>query len=788
MERLRLWQLQALQPGLGSGGGDVGVGWQAAVRGWAGIGTSWGIFVSGGESGTGWNFLLPDATPAGSSLIDAHLPGARLQRGGSLETAARVLTQLPFRAVIAGHPAVAETSLIDSVLLALQSRRFALLTLARPTTTADIATQIEQLGAEEQFVRDEHLARPGLERDNHPEAARYVSLLQAAQSRATTALQEGGWHFRTLFAAGTEEDLRHGQALLHAAYTNGESTGPEPVRWQGVSDGPAFTFVRTAEIAAITRPPIKELRGFQVEKFSGGPAAAPQNVAEPIFSTTAPFENNGPTVAIGTIIGDDGKPGDWLEIPTADLCRHTFVAGMTGSGKTITCEHLLLELWREHRIPWLVLEPGLNPSYRRLAGSEIGDDLRVYSIGSRGTDSLPLNPLAALPGVSLAEHIGGLFAVLTSAFELVPPMPEILSLAIDETYRHHGWDTADLVPSTQAPSLRDLITNIGRVVEVSGYSSEIRGNLHAGLVLRLGRLLAGPLASEMSSTRRLDVAGLLAAPTVIELTSLSNGDSQALVLGLLALQLRHHWRLAESSSALTHVTLLEEAHRLLRQVSDTAANASRARAVEDIANMLAELRAKGAGLIIADQTPSALVPSVIANTGTKILHRLDHPADRELAGRAAGLPTGSVDLLGALRPGSAILRSDRRSRPFRLKMPNPAVTYAAVTDRTAAKSATTLGTSSDRNAACPVCGQNKCQGQANGAAQAELLPRMRSLQNVIPEGREAVWAWASHELNANAGERSLQLCFLVALTSAARLPDTTIQEIRRTFERKVAGV
>src|SRR5262249_13673529 len=155
---------------------------------------------------------------------------------------------------------------------------------------------------------------------------------------------------------------------------------------------------------------------------------------------------------------------------------------------------------------------------------------------------------------------------------------------------------------------------------------------------------------------------------------------------------------------------------------------SRNRAAQDVANMLAELRAFGAGLIIVDQTPSALVTSVIANTGTKILHRLDHPTDREVAGRAAGIPTHHVDLLGKLSVGDAVVRCSRRSRPFRVRMPNPAVTYenlplpelepARINDSMPIKHG---------DARCPVCELDSCSGRSAGSAHGFLSERLQRL-------------------------------------------------------------
>ena len=460
--------------------------------------------------------------------------------------------------------------------------------------------------------------------------------------------------------------------------------------------------------------------------------------------------------------------------------RHLLIAGMTGSGKTVSCEQILLELWREHRIPWLVIEPGMKTGYRRLANSELGNDFNVWAVGVPRTRRLPLNPMAAPVGVSLAEHTSALFAVLSSAFELVAPMPEVLATAIEETYRRHGWNLAGFVPEGSPPQLRDLINAIDRLTQTLGYGPEATGNIRAGLLLRLQRLANGPLAPEFSSHGGIDVDSMVQHPTLIELSALPDAASQALVMGLITLQLRHHWRLSGQSDTLRHVTVIEEAHRLLRSVAETAANSSRNRATEDLANMLAELRGFGAGLIIVDQTPSALVPAVIANTGTKLLHRLDHRDDCELAGRAAGLPADQVDLLGTLRQGDAILRTDRRPRPLRLRMPNPTITYGTMPIRPLPEIE-----EAPSHQICSVCGSINCPAALSGANPAKLKQRIPALPTALQDTPHAAWQWAESELRstgANDPRPGAPLCFLVALAESARLSATTIREIRKAFE------
>ena len=80
--------------------------------------------------------------------------------------------------------------------------------------------------------------------------------------------------------------------------------------------------------------------------------------------------------------------------------------------------------------------------------------------------------------------------------------------------------------------------------------------------------------------------------------------------------------------------VIEEAHRLLANVSQGGAgdNTARAQAVESFSNLLAEIRAYGQGIVVIDQVPTKLASDVIKNTNLKIAHRIVDEADRKVLG------------------------------------------------------------------------------------------------------------------------------------------------------------
>ena len=781
---LSLWRLNGLAAAPGHAELDSDSAWESVVRSWWSLGVTWGLCAVGKAEGIEWNLALPQNIGGTQEAVVTHLTGANLEQNGDFQSLSNRFGTLPFRGAMGGNPGIGPDARLEPALRSLLGSEFMVFVLAKALPRPTIEAELHRLSGEEQFVRDEHLSRAGLENDSHTGAARYLRLVEAARDRATSASQEGGWLMRTLVAAPDQRVFNQACSLIHSGYSI-EGGQPEPLRWQRTGDVRSLTFLRSAEAAALSRPPRREMPGFIVETNVSESSASQGHSSAAIFATAPSVTNCERPVAAGRIVNDQGRPGGWLELGADDLSRHVLVAGMTGSGKSITCEHLLLEIWREHRIPWIVIEPGMKPGYRRLKNSEIGDDIDAWAIGDPRSRRLSLNPMAAPPGIGLAEHTSALFTVISSAFELVAPMPEVLAAAIEQTYRRHGWDLAGLVPAGPPPILADLVQEIDRSASSLGYGPEITGNIRAGLLLRMRRLLEGPLAPELAAASGLDVANLVTRPTIIELSALTDAPSQALVMGLITLQLRHHWRLAGQSDSLRHVLLIEEAHRLLKTVPETAANAARTQAVESLGNMLAEMRGLGVGMIIVDQTPSALIPSVIANTGTKIIHRLDHPSDRELAGRASGIPAGQIDLLGTLSVGDAILRTDRRTRPFRVRIPNPSVTYGRMPMPSLPAPRRQL---SER--CCSVCGIPRCRAALNGRQGSLVRTRLAAFLAIIgssrPSRMEDALLWATSELErAGFGASSVQnrICFLVGLAESSGLSAETIRRIKEAFRQ-----
>ena len=93
-------------------------------------------------------------------------------------------------------------------------------------------------------------------------------------------------------------------------------------------------------------------------------------------------------------------------------------------------------------------------------------------------------------------------------------------------------------------------------------------------------------------------------------------------------------------------------------------------AAQYISRMLAELRALGEGIVIADQLPSAVAPEVVKNTGTKLAGRLVALDDREFLGGTMLLGPAQIEEMARLSVGEAYIYHEDLYAPRRCRALN----------------------------------------------------------------------------------------------------------------------
>ena len=210
------------------------------------------------------------------------------------------------------------------------------------------------------------------------------------------------------------------------------------------------------------------------------------------------------------------------------------------------------------------------------------------------------------------------------------------------------------------------------MIENSAYSDELKGNYIGSLVTRIKSLTNG-LNGQIFASDEIDNKLLFDENVIIDLSRIGSLETKSLIMGILVMRL-NEYRMSEATemnSKLKHVTVLEEAHNILKRVSteqnSESSNVS-GKSVEMLSNAIADMRTYGEGFIIADQSPNAVDVSAIRNTNTKIIMRLPDEVDRRLAGKAAALKDEQLDEIAKLPKGVAVVYQNDWIEPVLCKI------------------------------------------------------------------------------------------------------------------------
>ncbi len=343
------------------------------------------------------------------------------------------------------------------------------------------------------------------------------------------------------------------------------------------------------------------------------------------------------------------------------LTMHTFVTGSTGSGKSNTVYEILNQLHNIYGIPFLVVEPAKG-EYKNVFGQY--SDVKVYGTNPKKTLLLKLNPFSFPDDVHILEHLDRLVEIFNVCWPMYAAMPAILKEAIERAYTSAGWDLvlSENKSGNKFPNFADILEQIEAVINESKYSADSKGDYSGALLTRVRSLTTG-LNGLIFCHDEISNEELFDKSVIVDLSRVGSTETKSLIMGLLIMKL-NEYRMSSGkiNSALSHITVLEEAHNLLKRTSTEQSSEGAnllGKSVELLANSIAEMRTYGEGFIIADQSPGLLDMSVIRNTNTKIVLRLPDRSDRELVGYAAGLNDEQIDELSKLRRGvAAVYQND----------------------------------------------------------------------------------------------------------------------------------
>lgn len=384
-----------------------------------------------------------------------------------------------------------------------------------------------------------------------------------------------------------------------------------------------------------------------------------------------PIEN-AEAIDMGVLVQKGRKLNIRFALKKKSMMKHTFIAGVTGSGKTTTCHKLLAAA----STPFLVIEPA-KTEYRTLAQEENKKkfgDVHVFTLGNESIAPFRINPFELVKGEVISAHIDMVKATFTSAFPMEASMPQILEEAIVRCYENKGWsidsnsnnifaDPFNKDKEKCFPIMSELLEEMKKIVKEKGFSAQMQADYEGSLVSRLSNLTVGAKGRMLNCPYSTDFRFIAYNKVIIEMEELKSPEDKALFMGFILSRLSavikaEHKR----DSDYRHLTLVEEAHRLLSKV-EYGDSGSKKSAVETFTDLLAEVRKYGEGLIVVDQIPNKLAPEVLKNTNTKIIHKILARDDKEAVGDTMLMDDKQKEFLSALETGHAIVFSEDTDKP-----------------------------------------------------------------------------------------------------------------------------
>ena len=375
------------------------------------------------------------------------------------------------------------------------------------------------------------------------------------------------------------------------------------------------------------------------------------------------------TIHLGDIFHMYHKEDVPVNLSQNSLASHVFVTGSTGSGKSNTIYQLLKE-GRKNGLKFLVVEPAKG-EYKHVFGNH--DDVSVYGTNPQLTPLLRLNPFSFPKEIHILEHLDRLVEIFNVCWPMYAAMPAVLKKAVEQSYQDCGWN---LLESTNPygrlyPNFNDIADNIKKIIDSSEYDDENKGAYKGALLTRIESLTNG-INGLIFSNEELTNEHLFDTNVIVDLSRVGSTETKSLLMGILVLKLQEYRMTnGDMNAELKHITVLEEAHNLLKRTSTEQMSESAnllGKSVEMLANAIAEMRTYGEGFIIADQAPGLMDLSVIRNTNTKIIMRLPDFSDRELVGKSANLNDDQIIELAKLPKGVAAVYQNEWIQPVLCKV------------------------------------------------------------------------------------------------------------------------
>lgn len=479
-------------------------------------------------------------------------------------------------------------------------------------------------------------------------------------------------------------EIDKNQILLIPTTRNKENAGENNT--EEIFPKSLCSYITSEELSLVASPPTESLPGYEIKRMPS------------LSLTDTPISDKEGSFNLGYITDH----GMFLEnspftLSHGDLVKHTFVCGITGSGKTTTVKQIL----KSANVPFLVLESAKR-DYRKLYHDEtFKNNFRIYTIGDATISPIRLNPFYIMPHISPLSHIDLLKAIFNASFSLYGPMPHILEKCLHNIYTKRGWnltrgthpffldkngeynETRYQEPEHYYcfPTLDDLKNEVDYYVKNNlEYKGEFSDNIRTAIVVRLESLAVGAKGVMFNTYDFPNLEELLKCRVIFEMEPLSDDDDKAFFVGLVLtfiseLRQRNNpdvdpWK--TNVKTLEYLLVIEEAHRLLKNVETERLTEMmgnpKGKAVETFCNIISEMRALGQGVIVVEQIPTKIAPDVIKNTNTKIAHRLVSKEDQLVLSGSLGINEDDALYLNRLQTGFALCHKEGMERPIEVKI------------------------------------------------------------------------------------------------------------------------
>ena len=440
------------------------------------------------------------------------------------------------------------------------------------------------------------------------------------------------------------------------------------------------SLITSEEICGICSIPIENTFGFEINESKGYALNYLKKENDKTLGYVCEYDNPLDNVPFG--------------FSEEDLNKHVFVCGITGSGKTNTVKKILESV----NEPFLVIEP-VKKEYRN-----IKKDIEVYTMGRPEINCIKMNPFYVPMGISLQQHIDSLKDLFSASFSFYGPMPYIFEKCLYNIYEKKGWNltfglhsyyleenknslSEELFDNKKLeefyktishkylfPNMQDLKEEVAKYINKMPYKGELKGNIEGAIKSRIESLCVGAKGYMFNTNDMFDFDIIFNQNSVFELEGLADDSDKAFALGLLIIYINEYRQVdkeIDNTKGLKHLLVIEEAHRLLKNVS-TEKNEDignpKGKAVEHFTNMLAEMRSYGQGVIVAEQIPTKLAPDVIKNSSNKIVHRIIAKDDQEVIANSIGIYPEDAIYLGNSKTGYALCHKEGMVQPVIVKI------------------------------------------------------------------------------------------------------------------------